>query len=211
MTDLPDLPPGGLTSPSVGRNAEPILKVLAPLVRPGAEVLELASGSGEHAAIFSRVFKDLKWRPSDSDAEARRSIEAWRASHGGDNLLPALDVDAAVPTTWPRPPMDGPYDLVVAINLIHISPWAATQGLMMGTAVVLKPGGALFLYGPYREIDVPLAPSNATFDDGLKARDPSWGLRDLDQVKAIAADNGLTFEARHEMPANNLSLVFRKV
>lgn len=210
MTDAPTLPPGAFSSPAAGRNAEPIRTLLAPLIPKDGEVLEIASGSGEHAVIFSRVFAGVKWRPSDPDADARRSIAAWGEAHGGPDLLPPLDVDAANPSTWPRPPMDGPYDLVLAVNLIHISPWRVTQGLMMGAALVLKPGGVLFLYGPYREAGIPLAPSNAAFDEGLKARDPDWGLRDLDAVKSMAADNGLSFEARHEMPANNLSVVFRK-
>ncbi len=211
MTDLPAMPTGAFSSPSVGRNAEPILNVLGPLLRSGDEVLEIASGSGEHAVIFSRVLRNVKWRPTDPDPEARRSIAAWREAEGPPELLPPLDVDAAIPATWPRPPFDGPYDMVVAINLVHISPWSATEGLMMGAAVVLKPGGVLFLYGPYKEANASLAPSNARFDDGLKARDPHWGLRDIDEVKAQARHNGLTFEARHAMPANNLSLVFRKI
>lgn len=210
MSDAPPLPDGALSSPAVGRNAGPIRTVLAPLLRPGMEVLEIAAGSGEHAAIFSRVLPGVRWRPTDPDPEARRSIEAWRDAHGGPDLLPPLDLDAARPETWPRAPFDGPYDGVVAINMIHISPWAATRGLMMGSSTVLKPGGFLFLYGPYLEAATPLAESNAAFDRGLKARDADWGLRDLETVKAVALDNGLSFEARHALPANNLALIFRK-
>lgn len=210
MSDAPELPTGAFSSPAAGRNAGPILSVLAPLLRPGMEVLEIASGSGEHAVAFSRVLKGVTWRPSDADPDARVSIAAWASRSGGEGLLPALDVDAAEPTTWPRQPFDGPYDAVVAINLIHISPWAATRGVMMGSSLVLKPGGFLYLYGPYREASVSLAPSNVAFDAGLRARDPAWGLRDLDEVKSLAADNGLSFEARHPMPSNNLSVIFRK-
>lgn len=169
-------------------------------------VLEIAAGAGEHAVHFARGLPNLEWRPTDPDADALVSIAAWRAQAGLPNLLEPLRLDAADPDAWPVARAQA----VVNINMIHISPWAATQGLMAGASRVLPPGGVLFLYGPYLEDGVETAASNLAFDASLKARNPAWGLRRLEDVSALAALHGLTLEERVAMPANNLSLVLRK-
>jgi SAM-dependent methyltransferase len=202
-----DVPVGGLSSPATARNREPILAVLEPRLAAGARVLEVASGAGEHAAFLAAAMPKVSWRPSDRDATARASIEAWRAQAGLGNLAAPVALDAADPASWP----DAPVDAVVCINMIHIAPWAAAQGLMAGAGRLLAPGGRLFLYGPFLEADVATAPSNLAFDASLKARDPAWGLRDLADVTALAAAEGLRFVERIAMPANNLIVVFERV
>jgi hypothetical protein len=147
----------------------------------------------------------LHWRPTDPDPAALVSIEAWRGQAGLENLLPALRLDASDPD-WPVATADA----IVNINMTHISPWAATEGLMAGAGRVLPEGGVLVLYGPFVESEVETAASNLAFDASLKARDPAWGLRRRDAVEAEAARHGLARTARIAMPANNLSLVFRK-
>src|SRR5690606_10495761 len=171
-----------------------------------AHVLEIASGAGEHALEAARSHPQWLWRPSDPDAAARDSIAAWREAAAIENLLAPVALDAADAGTWPQEV----FDAVVCINMLHISPWAATEGLLAGAARVLRPGGLLYLYGPYREAEVPLAPSNAKFDASLKGRNPQWGLRELDEVKAAARREGLICALRVAMPANNLSLIFRR-
>jgi SAM-dependent methyltransferase len=169
-------------------------------------VLEVAAGAGEHAVYFAAVFAALQWQPTDANAEALASIAAWRQYAGLDNLLPPLCLDAAQPDTWPVERADA----VVAINMIHISPWSATAGLMAGAARALPPGGGLFLYGPFMEDGVSTAPSNVEFDQSLRRRNPEWGIRPLEDVKALGARHGLSLSERIAMPANNLVLVFRK-
>lgn len=203
---MSDVPPGARRSPATARNRQPILDVLRPRLAEDARVLEVASGAGEHAVFMAAALPGVRWQPSDPDAEARASIAAWCDAAGLMNLEPPLALDAADPAAWPS----GPFEAVVCINMVHISPWAATEGLMAGAARVLAPGGSLFLYGPYIEADVPTAPSNLAFDASLKARDPAWGLRDLAAVKALAAAHGLAFAERIAMPANNLVAVFKK-
>lgn len=196
-----------LTSPSTARNTAPILAVLKAHMPARGRVLEVACGTGEHALAFSTALPGLAWTPSDPDEAAVASAEAWRAD-GPDNLQPALRLDATDPTTWP----DGLFEAAFCANMIHISPWAATEGLMrLAGQVLLNPGGLLVTYGPYLEADVETAPSNQAFDDSLKARDPSWGLRDRDEVVQAALDQGLALTRRVEMPANNLMLLFRRV
>ncbi len=182
------------------------MQVLRPRLPAQGLVLEIASGTGEHAVYFANALPALRWQPTDADAEARESIEAWRAANGLPNLLAPLPLDAAAPDTWPVARADA----IVCINMVHISPWAATLGLMRGAGQALPPGGRLFLYGPYLEADVETAPSNLAFDESLKARNPEWGLRTREAVAAVAARHGLTLEARVAMPANNLVLVFAK-
>jgi cyclopropane fatty-acyl-phospholipid synthase-like methyltransferase len=201
-----DPPPGARTSESTARNRQPILDVLAPRLPEGARVLEIASGAGEHAVFLAEALPGIVWRPSDSDAQARESIAAWRAQAALPNLEAPLALDAANLPTWPTEPVDA----VVCINMIHISPWAATQGLMAGAGRLLTPGGKLFLYGPYIEADVETAPSNLAFHWSLRARDRAWGLRDLGEVQAFAATCGLAFVERIAMPANNIIVVFEK-
>lgn len=199
---------GALMSPAAARNTRPILDVLRTHLPAAGRVLEIASGSGEHAVAFARALAPIDWTPSDPSAEARASIAAWAAQAQLPNLRPALALDAADPGGWPKLDVQA----IVCINMIHISPWAATEGLMAGAGGVLPdPGGLLALYGPFREADVPLAPSNAAFDESLKARDPAWGLRDTGAVAAEALKHGLHLTRRVEMPANNLMLLFRKV
>ena len=208
MDSIGAAPSGGLSSPAVARNTAPILDVLRAHLPARGRVLEIASGSGEHAVAFAAALPGVIWTPTDPSPEARASIAAWGANAALLNLAPALALDAAAPATWP----DATFDAVVCINMIHISPWTATQGLMAGAARVLtNPGGLLYLYGPYREADHPIAPSNATFDHSLRARDPAWGLRALEDVVAEARLHGLAHTLRREMPANNLSLLFRRV
>ena len=173
---------------------------------PAGTVLEIASGSGEHAVWFAAALPETQWRPSDPDPTARASIAAWADAAGLANLAAPIGLDAADPAAWPADPIDA----VVCINMLHISPWTAAQGLMAGAGRVLQPGGLLFIYGPFLEADVVTAPSNLTFDADLKARNPAWGLRDLAAVSTRAADHGLERVTRVAMPANNLSLVYRK-
>ncbi|MBX3476404.1 MAG: DUF938 domain-containing protein [Brevundimonas sp.] len=200
-------PDGALASPAAARNAGPILSILRAHLPARGRVLEIAAGSGQHALAFSTALPGLDWTPSDPGAEARASIAAWRGAKGPPNLAPPLALDALDPATWPA----GPFDALVCINMIHISPWAAAQGLMTLAGRALAPGGLLYLYGPYREAGVETAPSNLAFDADLKRRDPAWGLRDVADVDALAQDHGLARTLRVAMPANNLSLLFRRV
>jgi SAM-dependent methyltransferase len=199
-------PPNARVSPSTARNRDPILEVLRPRLPERGTVLEIAAGAGEHAVHFAGGLPGLQWRPSDPDPAALVSIAAWRKQASLANLLPPIRLDAADADTWP----EGHFDVVVNINMIHISPWTASAGLMHGAGRVLAPGGLLFLYGPYIEADVPTAPSNLAFDASLKARDPAWGVRHLDDVKALAGQSGLDLAERIAMPANNLALFFRR-
>jgi SAM-dependent methyltransferase len=196
---------GRRSAPATLRNRDPILEVLRPMLPEAGLVLELASGTGEHTVHFARHLPALRWQPSDPSPEARASIAAWAEAEGLANVLPPLDLDAAS-AAWPIARADA----VVCINMIHISPWEATEGLMRGAGAVLGPGQSLYLYGPYRRPGHAIEPSNAAFDADLKRRDPRWGLRDLDVVMACAEANGFALERVVEMPANNLSVIFRK-
>ena len=194
------------TAPSVERNREPILDVLRDRLPPTAVVLEVASGTGEHAVFFASAMPDVTWQPTDRDAEALASIEAWRTQAGPTNLLAPVPLDASDPASWPGVTPDAP-DAIVSINMVHIAPWSATEGLMAGAARVLAPGGLLMLYGPFREGGTHIG-GNAAFDADLQARNPAWGVRDLEAVAAEAARHGLTLDERVAMPASNLVLVF---
>lgn len=207
MDILRTAPEGALVSPAAERNAEAIREKLAGHLPATGRVLEIASGSGQHALSFASAMPDIMWQPSDPSADARNSIDLWARAASAGNLQPALDVDMLRPDTWPH----GPFDAIVCINMIHISPWEATIGLMQLAQSALSPGGLLYLYGPYKEEDVELAASNAAFDDSLKARNPLWGLRDAKAVSRLARDHGLRFTLRTQMPANNISLMFRRV
>lgn len=192
-------------APATLRNREPILEVLRRFVPSGARVLEIAAGSGEHAGFFAARLPVAEWQPTDPDPDSRASIDAWRAHSGVEALRPALALDVAA-DPWPVAHADA----VVCINMIHISPWAATLSLMHGAARVLEPRGALFLYGPYRRFGAHTSASNEAFDASLRARDPSWGVRDLEEVTRVAEGAGLMFEELVAMPANNFSVVFRQ-
>lgn len=208
MDTLNTLPDGAAASPAVARNTGPILEVLSAHLPTRGRVLEVAAGSGEHAVAFARALPGLEWTPSDPSPEARTSIAAWAGAAALPNLSAPLALDVLDDTTWPTETVQA----VVCINMIHISPWPATIGLMrLVGQTVIQPGGLLALYGPFREADVPLAPSNAAFDDSLKARNPDWGLRDLYAVVEAARTEGLRLTLRREMPANNLMLLFRRV
>ena len=207
MDTLDATPAGGRSSPAVARNTGPILDVLRAHLPHGGAVLEIAAGSGEHAVAFATALPALAWTPSDPSAEARASIAAWAGAAGLPNLRDPIALDVLDTASWPG----GPFQALVCINMIHISPWTATEGLMALAGRGLRPGGLLALYGPYREVDVPLAPSNAAFDESLRTRDPAWGLRDRDAVVALARDERLAFTMRIEMPSNNLMLLFRRV
>ncbi len=193
-------------SPASARNREPLLAVLRRWLPASGTVLEIASGLGEHAAWFAQALPGVTWQPTDRSAEALDILAARREAAGLPNLAPPVRLDAASPDAWPVDRADA----VVCINMIHISPWAATEGLMAGAARILPPGAPLCLYGPYVEAGVETAPGNLAFDADLRRRDPAWGLRDLDAVKALAASRGLTFAERVAMPANNLCLLFRR-
>ncbi|MCA1769934.1 MAG: class I SAM-dependent methyltransferase [Halomonas sp.] len=194
-----------LQSPATARNRQPILEVLRQVLPDSARVLEVASGSGEHALHCAADMPSWIWQPSDPNPRALASIAAWRQQAGLPNLAEPVRLDVTDFDSWPA----GPFEAIVAINLIHISPWAVTEALMAGAGSVLVPGGVLFLYGPFRRGGLHVAPSNAAFDADLRRRDSRWGVRDLEQVTAEAERHGLTLERLVEMPANNLSVVFR--
>ena len=198
-------PEGVLSSPAALRNRDPILAVLRRVLPQQGTVLEIASGSGEHAVQFAAELTGLLWQPTDRDAEALRSIAVRRAAAGLPNLLPPLELDVTAPT-WPVVRVEA----VVSINMIHIAPWPAAKGLMAGASRALAPGGVLFLYGPFKENGEHTAPSNRAFDASLRARDPAWGVRDLVDVAELADRCGLDIVERIEMPANNRSVVFQR-
>ena len=191
-------------APATLRNRDAIVEVLGDWLPFAGTVLEVASGSGEHVVHFAAAFPAIDWQPSDPDAEALVSIAAWSAEAGLANIAPPLELDAAA--DWPTTKADA----LLCINMVHISPWAATLGLLAGAARLLPPGAPLILYGPYVEAGTPTAEGNVAFDASLRARNPEWGLRDVDAVKAAAAEAGLSFAERRAMPANNLMLLFRK-
>jgi SAM-dependent methyltransferase len=192
-------------APAAGRNREPIAAVLTEELPASGMVLEVASGTGEHAVHFARTYPHLAWRPSDPDPDARASIAAWREDVGLPNLLAPLALDASR-QDWPIHAADA----IVCINMAHISPAAATEGLFAGAGRLLAPGAPLILYGPYLEADVESAPSNLAFDADLKARNPDWGLRHVEWLDELAEASGLARTRRVAMPANNLTLVYRR-
>jgi cyclopropane fatty-acyl-phospholipid synthase-like methyltransferase len=195
-------------SPSTARNREPILTVLQRVLAPDARVLEIASGSGEHAVHVARAMPGLTWQTSDPDTDARASIAAWIEAEALANVLAPREIDVRE-GSW-GVEGEASYDAVVAINMIHISPWEATLGLLAGASRLLRSGGVLYTYGPYMRDGKHTAASNAAFDVSLKARDSSWGVRDVADVAGAARLQELTLEEIVEMPANNLSLVFRR-
>ena len=193
-----------LHAPATLRNREAILALLREALPSSGLVLEVASGSGEHAAYFAAALPGLDWQPSDPDPAALASIEAWRSEAQLPNLHPPIMLDAAA--AWPVSKADA----ILCINMTHISPWEATLGLMDGAGKTLRAGGLLYLYGPFIRDEVETAPSNLAFNASLKARDAHWGLRRVEDVIAAAEGQGLTLDQLVEMPANNLSLLFRK-
>jgi SAM-dependent methyltransferase len=194
-----------LHAPSAERNRDPILAVLRPHLDGVRSVLEIASGSGEHVVHFAHALPDIVFQPTDPDAASRASIDAWVAEGALGNVRPAMALDV---TAQPWPAVEA--QTVICINMIHISPWASTLGLMRGAARVLQTGGVLFLYGPYRRDGAHTAESNAAFDRSLRERNPAWGIRDLEAVTEAARAEGFGAPAIVTMPANNLSVVFHR-
>ncbi|MFD1951522.1 DUF938 domain-containing protein [Sphingomonas arantia] len=193
-------------APSVLRNRMPILSVLKTVLPSRGLVLEVASGSGEHIIYFAQQLPQLQWQPSDPSPTARASIAAWTATENLSNVRSPIDIDA---TARPWPVTD--VDAIVAINMAHISPWSATQGLLREAGRLLSAGGLLYLYGPFRQVEVTLAPSNVAFDEDLRQRDASWGLRHLADIEAQASEVGLVMSDIIPMPANNLSVILRRL
>jgi len=200
-----ELTDGRLVSPSAERNKGPILAVLERILPPSGLVLEIASGTGQHVVHFARALTKLRWQPSDPDADWRRSISAWLAIEGLVNVHQPLGLDVRT-RPWPSPAPDA----IVCINLIHIAPWAATTSLFSGAKIALGEAGLIYLYGPYARQGRHTAASNEAFDRALRAQNPDWGLRDLEDVARAANDEGFDLLETIEMPANNLSVVFRK-
>jgi hypothetical protein len=191
--------------PAAARNREPILEVLRRHLPPRGLVLEVASGSGEHVVHFARACPHLAFQPSDPDQAHRASIDAWTAALGLSNVRPAIDLDVTG-EAWPVEAAGA----VVCINMIHIAPWSAAVGLMRGAGRILPPGGLLYLYGPYKRGGRHTAPSNEAFDANLRVQSPEWGVRDLEAVAELGAAHGFAEPIVAPMPANNLSLVFKK-
>ncbi len=193
------------SAPAALRNREPIADVLADWLPARGVVLEIASGSGEHAVYFAERFPALAWQPSDLHPDALSSIEAWRAASGLANVRAPMAIDAASPD-WPIAQADA----VLSINMVHISPWASALGLIAGAARLLPSGAPLILYGPWLRDDIATAASNFAFDADLKYRDPSWGLRRVEDFAAAAATQGLDLIETRQMPANNLMLLLTR-
>lgn len=192
-------------SPAAERNAAPILAELQRLLPPCGLLLEVASGTGQHAAHCSAGLPGWRWQPSEADADALPSIGAW--CQGLPRVLPPLQLDVLQPQ-WPGVPAQ--VDAIYCANLIHIAPWACCTALMQGAARHLAPQGLLLTYGPYLEDAVPTAPGNRAFDADLRARNPAWGLRRREDIQAEAARAGLVLRERVAMPANNLLLVWAR-
>lgn len=201
-------------APATQRNRDPILRVLQDVLPVAGTVLEISSGTGEHAVYFAPRLSPRPWVPSDPNPLALASISAWRDRYPAPNLHPPLALDVAEPQWWTQLASETleahPICAIVNINMIHIAPWAACLGLLAGAEQLLPTGGMLYLYGPFRQRDRPTAASNEAFDASLQAQNPAWGLRYLEDVIAIAAQHQLVLFDVREMPANNLSVVFRQ-
>ena len=192
-------------APATARNSPAIANVLRKELPQTGSVLEIASGSGEHAIYLAREFPDLLWHPTDYDLDALDSIRAWTQEAGLANIAPPQRLDASAP------PWDVPHvDAILCCNMIHISPWAASIGLFEGASEVMRKNAPLILYGPFVEPEVETAASNLQFDSSLKARNPDWGLRNIQNLDVLAHDAGLKRTNRHTMPANNLIVIYRQ-
>jgi hypothetical protein len=199
-----------ISSPAALRNRDPILAVLRRHLPATGAVLEIASGSGEHVVHFAAALPSLVFQPSDADAQARASISARAAASGLSNVRPPIGVDAAT-ADWNVPgEIAEALVAILCINMVHISPWGATLGLLDGAARLLPRGGLLYLYGPYRRNGAHTAPSNEAFDRDLRARDPQWGVRDVNDIEQEARRRALLLQEVIDMPANNLSLILRR-
>ena len=193
-------------APATVRNRDFILDVLRDVLPMTGVILEIASGSGEHVVHFARNLPSLVFQPSDREPDALRSISAWVEAADVANARAPIVLDASQ-SPWPIASADG----IICINMVHISPWDATVGLIRGAAAILPPGSPFYLYGPYKREGFATAPSNEAFDRNLRDRNPTWGLRDLEAVVAIARSVGFSVPTVTEMPANNLSVVFRSL
>lgn len=207
---MPDLP----HSPAADRNKQPILEALARILGERGAALEIASGTGQHAAWFAAAMPQWTWQPTDADARMLPALEGRVEEAALPNFRPPLLLDVTAPQWLPqgaafaRGEEETKFDAIYCANMLHIAPWAACAALMQGAARHLLPGGLLITYGPYFEEDAAPAPSNLAFDEDLRSRNPAWGIRRLKDVAAEARAAGLSLRERHAMPANNLLLVF---
>ncbi len=201
-------PDARLYAPATERNREAILEVLLEVLPPTGTILEVSSGTGEHAVFFAPRLTPRYWLPSDLNPLALASINAWRSYAKCENLYPPIVLDASSPN-WELGNVE-PISAIANINMIHIAPWEACLGLMTGTGRILPPGGILYLYGPFTRGGKHTAPSNVAFDESLKEQNPDWGVRDLDKVIEIANSQQLTLVKTVAMPANNLSVIFQR-
>ncbi len=195
------------TAAAAERNRRPILEVLRRILPDTGRILEIASGTGQHVVAFAEAYPELNWCPSDPDPSARASIAAWVQDSGGGNVAAPTNIDVTEPG-WFGKPGQG-FDAIVCINLLHVSPWAACEGLMAGAVGLLERPGFLYLYGPFMRHGTHTSEGNKAFDKELRRQNLAWGLRDVDDVAACARQNGLQLDGIVEMPANNLSLIFR--
>ena len=192
------------SAPAALRNRGPIAEVLRDWLPAAGLVLEIASGTGEHVVYFAKQFPSLEWQPSDIHPDALSSVAAWRREASRTNVREPLTLDASSPT-WPIDRADA----ILSINMVHISPWTAALGLLKGARRILAEGAPLILYGPWISDDIETAPSNLDFDEQLRARDPEWGLRSVEDFARAARVEGLDLEQTRTMPANNLMLLLR--
>jgi SAM-dependent methyltransferase len=193
-------------APAAERNRQPILDVLRRVLPDTGLVLEVASGTGQHAVFFSKHLSGLRWQPSDASVDGLRSIQAWVAESALENLLPPIELDVRSPR-WPIASADA----LLCINMIHISPWEATESLFRGASALLAGGSPLVTYGPYRLYGEHSAPSNAAFDESLRSRNPRWGVRDIDELTELAGRTGFELQESVSMPANNMTLIWARV
>ncbi|WP_310427771.1 DUF938 domain-containing protein [Chamaesiphon sp. VAR_48_metabat_135_sub] len=196
-------------APATERNREPILAILRQVLPPTGTILEISSGTGEHAVFMAPQLAPRCWLPSDPNPDARSSIVAWQKSTPCDNIYPPIDLDASS-SQW-LVESEQPITAVVNINMIHIAPRSAYLGLFAGASRILPVGGILYLYGPFKQAGVHTAPSNAAFDESLRSQNSEWGVRDLEEITAVAHSHNLALQQVYPMPANNLSVVFEMV
>ena len=196
-------------APATQRNREPIFEILSKVLVQKSNILEIASGTGEHAVYFASRLKSCRWIPSDPNPMSWDSIAAWKQIEAVDNIEQPLAIDVTQ-ANWQQQVAELNIDAIVNINMIHIAPWQACLGLMTGARQILPSGGILYLYGPYKRNGEHTAPSNANFDRSLRDRNPEWGVRDLEAVVEAAAAQNLKLQQTIEMPANNLSVIFSR-
>ena len=196
-------------APATQRNREPIFEVLSKVLTQKSNILEIASGTGEHAVYFASRLRSCRWIPSDTNPLSWESIVAWKQAEAVANLEQPLAIDVTQ-ADWQKQVLESNIDAIININMIHIAPWQACLGLLAGAEQILPPGGILYLYGPYKRNGKHTAPSNANFDLSLQNRHPEWGVRDLEAVVEAAAAQNLKLQQVIEMPANNLSVIFSR-